>query len=449
MTAVTVVTVRRTTPANTVTTVTTDTLRLALKPTDAEVLEFITKSPDDCLQYRNSDGSIDLDGVREMMVDIERKKIIDDHPYSISQGNDGRWRTWVKDENAKAGRKQIVKSTREKLENALVEYYLRNDERLVRIRMTLRELYPKWIKYKSLHNAETYIPRIDSEWKRCYENSPIVDKPIRELKKLELDEWAHSLIREHDMTKTMYYNMSLIMRQCLDYAVDLEIVEDNQFRKVKVDGRRMFRKVRKKKDSTQVYSKDEVIILFQKAWDDFRNSTRLVYRLAPLAMMFQFFTGVRIGELCALKFSDIENGIMTVSRMLQKDTGKVVDHTKSHEDREVILVDGALELVEIARAYQEEHDCKSEYIFSITDKPLKYREVNALLEKYCESAGILYRSSHSARKTYISSLIDAGININTVRSYAGHADERTTYWNYCYDRTPDAEKKELLERALA
>ena len=121
VTAVTVVTVRRTTPANTVTTVTTDTLRLALKPTDAEVLEFITKSPDDCLQYRNSDGSIDLDGVREMMVDIERKKIIDDHPYSISQGNDGRWRTWVKDENAKAGRKQIVKSTREKLENALVE----------------------------------------------------------------------------------------------------------------------------------------------------------------------------------------------------------------------------------------------------------------------------------------------------------------------------------------
>ena len=315
--------------------------------------------------------------------------------------------------------------------------------------MTLRELYPKWIKYKALHNAETYIPRIDSEWNRYYANSLIVDKPIRELKKLELDEWAHSLIREYDMTKTMYYNMSLIMRQCLDYAVDLEIVEDNQFRKVKVDGRRMFRKVRKKKDSTQVYSKDEVIILFRKAWDDFRNSTRLVYRLAPLAMMFQFFTGVRLGELCALKYSDIENGIMTVSRMLQKDTDKVVDHTKSHEDREVILVDGALELVEIARAYQEEHGCKSEYIFSTTDKPLKYREVNALLKKYCKGAEILYRSSHSARKTYISSLIDAGININTVRSYAGHADERTTYWNYCYDRTPDAEKKRLLERALA
>ena len=446
MTAVTVLT---SAPTKAVTAVTTDTLRLALRPADAEVLEFITKSPDDCLQYRNPDGSIDLDGVGEMMVDIERKKIIDDHPFSISQGNDGRWRTRVLDESAKTGRRQIVKSTREKLEDAIVEHYLRTDERLTRIRMTLRDLYPKWLKYKALHNAETYIPRIESEWNRFYKDSSIVDKPIRDLKKLELDEWAHSLIREHDMTKTQYYNMSLIMRQCLDYAVDLEIIDDNQFRKVNVDGRRMFRKVRKKKDSTQVYTKDEVIILFQKAWNDFEFSTRLVYKLAPLAMMFQFFTGVRIGELCALKFSDIENGILSVSRMLQKDTDKVVEHTKNHEDREVILTDGALELVEIARKYQEEHGCKSEYIFSITEKPLKYREVNALLKKYCKSADILYRPSHSSRKTYISSLIDAGININTVRSYAGHADERTTYFNYCFDRTPDAEKKQLLEKALA
>lgn len=438
-----------TAPAKAVTAVTTDTLRLALKPTYEEVLEFIAKSPDDCLQYRKSDGSIDLDGVREMMVDIERKKILDDHPFSISRGNDGRWRTRIVDETAKTGRRQLAKATREKLEDALIEHYLRTDERLIRIRMTLRELYPKWLKYKALHNAETYIPRIESEWNRFYENSSIVDKPIRELKKLELDEWAHSLIREHDMTKTQYYNMSLIMRQCLDYAVDFEIIDVNQFRKVNVDGRRMFRKVRKKKDSTQVYSKDEVIILFQKAWNDFEFSTRLVYRLAPLAMMFQFFTGVRVGELCALKFSDIENGILSVSRMLQKDTDKVVDHTKSHEDREVILPDGAMELVEVARRYQEEHDCQSEYIFSITEKPLEYREVNALLKKYCKSVGILYRPSHSSRKTYISSLIDAGININTVRSYAGHADERTTYFNYCYDRTPDAEKKQLLEKALA
>ena len=35
----------------------------------------------------------------------------------------------------------------------------------------------------------------------------------------------------------------------LDYAEELEVVEENLFRKVKIDSKRMFRKVRKKKDS--------------------------------------------------------------------------------------------------------------------------------------------------------------------------------------------------------
>ncbi len=319
--------------------------------------------------------------------------------------------------------------------------------------MTLRELYPEWLEYKKLHSSETTIPRVESDWKKYYENDPdsvpIISKRVREITKIELDEWIHRMIRKYDMTKVMYYNVSLIIRQMLDYAEELAVVEENLFRKVKIDSKRMFRKVRKKKDSTQVYTKDEQIMIFREAWNDFINSTRLVYRLAPLAVMFQFQTGLRLGELCAVKFDDVENGVLHVVRMLQRDSDKVVDHTKSHEDREVLLTDAALELIEVARVYQEEHGCKGEYIFSTTDEALSYAETNILLRKYCKRLDILYRSSHKSRKTYISSLIDAGININTIRSYAGHADERTTYFNYCYDRTPDAEKKQLLEKALA
>lgn len=310
-------------------------------------------------------------------------------------------------------------------------------------------MYPEWKEFKAIHTAETYATRLESDWKKYYANSQLVDKRIRDLTRVELDEWIHKLIREHNMTKTMYYNVSLIIRQCLDYAVESGIIEENVFRKVKVDSKRMFRKVCKKKDSTQVYAKDEVLLIFGEAWKDFRNSKRLVYRLAPLAVMFQFLTGLRIGELCAVKFADIENGYLNVSRMLQRDRDKVVEHTKSYSDRAVLLPQTALEIINTAKAYQDEHNCKSEFVFSTTKHPLSYREVNLLLRRYCKRLDILYRSSHKSRKTYISSLIDAGININSVRSYAGHADERTTYSCYCYDRTPERFKKEQLERALS
>ena len=81
-------------------------------------------SPQEILDFQVRNGMIDLDDVRASIVDTERKKILKAHPYAISHGKDGRWRTWVPDKNAKDGRKKIAKSTREKIEEAVVCYYL-------------------------------------------------------------------------------------------------------------------------------------------------------------------------------------------------------------------------------------------------------------------------------------------------------------------------------------
>ena len=70
------------------------------------------------------------------------------------------------------------------------------------------------------------------------------------------------------------------------------------------------------------------------------------------------------------------------------------------------------------------------------------------MQKYCNHLNIKYRSPHKIRKTYISALIDAGVNIDTIRRLVGHTDERTTYKSYCYDRKEDKEIKEQLNDAL-
>ena len=62
--------------------------------------------------------------------------------------------------------------------------------------------------------------------------------------------------------------------------------------------------------------------------------------------------------------------------------------------------------------------------------------------------GIIQKSSHKARKTFVSNLLSNEVNINTVRQAAGHADERTTYNNYCYDTSEEDEKKMQFEKAV-
>ena len=128
----------------------------------------------------------------------------------------------------------------------------------------------------------------------------------------------------------------------------------------------------------------------------------------------------------------------------------MIDHTKgTFGDREIPLIPQARELIDAAKARQQaEGGCEDGYIFSMTEEPLLYTSVTKAFYRYCKALGIDPKSSHKARKTFISSLIDGGVNINTVRQIAGHMDERTTLANYCFDRSTEKEKLQRMERAI-
>lgn len=103
---------------------------------------------------------------------------------------------------------------------------------------------------------------------------------------------------------------------------------------------------------------------------------------------------------------------------------------------------------EVRRRQIELYSNENNYIFSMTENTCSYHAVSDLYRKYCKKLDLRKRISHKARKTFISASIDAGININTIREIAGHADERTTLNNYCYDRSEKAEIMEKLEQVL-
>ena len=405
---------------------------------------------EEILSFMTTNGMIDLDGVETQMRISRRKKIIDAHPYSIYEGSDGRWHTYVKDETKGSGRRMIVRKTQEDLETCLCEYYEADYAKRQMQGETMESLYEAWIEYKSLHVASTTVERTRRDWQRYYEGKEIVRRPIKLLTKLEIDIWVHEMIRKFKMNKHQWANFRSIINQELDYAVDLDLIQDNPFKRVKVDTRRMLAPEHKKPDHTQVYLKDEIPKLQQYAWDDFNKRVHPIHQLTPLAVMFMFVTGVRVGEVCGLRYEDIDGKRIVVRRFVRSQTNEVVDGTKgNHSERTVPLVPEALQLIETAKARQREEGVSDEgYIFSMRETPILYSSVTKAFTKYCRYMGIIPKSSHKARKTFISSLIDGKININTVRQYAGHVDERTTLNNYCYDRSSEDEKYEQMRKAL-
>lgn len=408
--------------------------------------------------------NLSVEDVLELNEEMIQKSIIQNHIETFSliwQGKNGRWYTYLPDETKNQGRRLIAKSTEQKLNNAIVTFY--KNQNSSNNAITLENFYSEWLKYKKLHsNSDSYIHRIDNDWNKYYLDTPIIKIPFNKLTSLQLDEWAHGLIKEFQMTKTQYYNMSIIMRQALDLAVSKEIITKNPFTDVHINTK-MFQSSRKKNDATQVFLIDEQPQIEKIAKKDFFNSGYT----ACLAVALCFQIGARIGELVALKWTDIseekKNYIhiqrMEIKKHMQKEDGswkcighEVVDHVKSSAgNRNVYLTREAINILDMVKSWNIQNGFnQSEYIFVSKDgQRIHSKALDTRIRKYCRYIGINEKSMHKIRKTYISTLIDSQqVNLNTIRDLVGHEDERTTLKCYCYSRKSDFQTQEGLEKAL-
>ncbi len=425
-------------------------------------MELKADDKDKLLQFLLESNKITLDEVLSSIEIMNNKTILEQHKYTITNLKDGRYSTYLPDETKPSNRRKIVKPKKELLEKEIIKYYKGIEKAKSLDSICLRTFYKEWLDFKALHTeSSTYIKRIDEYWVRYYKNTDIISIPIVKLDEVTLDVWAHSLIKDNHMTKREYYNMSMIMRQSLRYAVQRKMIEKSPFDAIIID-KKLFRVVKKKPDETQVYLIEEQELIESEAYRDFEKSSQTACLAIPLA----FQTGMRISELVALKWSDIneekEDHIhvqrMEVKQFCKRSDGNwsrsrkgIVDRTKSYVgNRNVYLTTIARKILETIKQQNIENGyAHSEYVFVNKSGRIHSSALNCRIRKYCRKIGISEKSMHKIRKTYISTLIDnENININYIRQQVGHADERTTYGNYCFNRKSKDRTEYDMEQAL-
>ncbi len=74
------------------------------------------------MKYAIDNGMIDLSYVQEQIEMNKRNELLKKHPYKIWEGKDGKWRTYLPDEEK--GRILKKRSTKNAIKDMIVEYYL-------------------------------------------------------------------------------------------------------------------------------------------------------------------------------------------------------------------------------------------------------------------------------------------------------------------------------------
>jgi hypothetical protein len=167
--------------------------------------------------------------------------------------------------------------------------------------------------------------------------------------------------------------------------------------------------------------------------------------LSFLAIKMNLNLGLRVGELVALKWTDIiSNKELHVVReeVRNQETGiySVVEHTKTNTDRFVYLVPKVQKMLELIPR-------ESGFIFSRNGNRITSRQISYVLEKYAQVNGIKVKSTHKMRRTYASTLAANNVPLECIREQLGHSSLLTTM-GYIHNPLTKEETYNLLKEAL-
>lgn len=155
-----------------------------------------------------------------------------------------------------------------------------------------------------------------------------------------------------------------------------------------------------------------------------------------LGIVICLYTGIRLGELLALTWNDIDlkSGIMTISKTAYriKQNGKpqvVIDKPKTKNSSRLIpLPKQLLEILKRARRIS-----KSDFVLSTrTGGIVGTRAYQKTYERILKKLDIPYKNFHSLRHTFATRAIEMGMDVKTMSEILGHKNPVITLQRYTH-----------------
>lgn len=378
---------------------------------------------------------IDLQHLQAEIDMKERRQYLKQHPYSIWQGkNDNKFYTYLPDDTKK--RILVKRNTEEEIQNVVINYWKEQE-----LNPTLQEVFDEWNDRRL--GLKKIVPstheRNQQVFRRHYKG--IEDKRIRSVTEDWIMDFLEQQIAIHDLTSKAFSNLKGVTKGFLKRAkrrklIDLSIesvlndmdLSDRDFRKVI------------KEDYEEVFSEEETdkMMAYLQSNLDVKN----------LGILLIFVTGLRVGELVALKHEDFNGNIIKIRRT----EVRYADGHGKHEYcvKEFPKTEAGVRSAIIPADFTWLADRLKllnpfgEYVFTDNGKRLTTNTIRRRLTRLCQKLNIYAKSPHKIRKTYGSILIDNNLDARLITDLMGHTNISTTEQHYHRNRKTMIKKAQII-----
>lgn len=393
---------------------------------DAELLKFAIEN-----------GMIDSTTILKNYEMAKRNEILKKHPCRIWQGKTNKlWYTYIPLENGE--RRQIAKKTLKEVEDIIIEHY--KDE------PSINEMFNRWIDEKMHYGeiSESTRDRYVADFKRYFDE--IKYKKIKTISAEKLEEHIKDQIIIYNLTSKAYGGLRTIIIGVWGYAYKnkyTDIAIRTFFTELRLSSKIFKHKSKLNEDN--VFTENEVEMVTEYLLSNNPN-------VISYGIVLGLRSGLRVGELCSLKKSDVTDHCLSINKTETRHRVKGGEYTREVKDnakteagnRYVLIDDVAMDLIDKIKRQNQQ----SEYLFAINGKRCIGQSFTRKLERACETLGIKPRSMHKCRKTYITNLINANVPESLIIDQVGHTDIKTSKQYYLFNNKARNEALKVISDAM-
>lgn len=175
------------------------------------------------------------------------------------------------------------------------------------------------------------------------------------------------------------------------------------------------------------------------SYEEFIEFISVIDNIVDKSLFFVLYdTGMRYGELAALKWYDFDGKNIDINKTISKEFGNdkkyIITDPKTKSSKRIIkLTDDAIELLnELKKYFKKLENFNDDWYIFGGIKPYSHTTANNHKNKYCKLSKVTQITLHEFRHSHVSLLLSKQMPITDISERLGHADSSITLGIYSH-----------------